>query len=422
MSERTNHPVATTERRHNLDLQMDLLTQISQSFASSLDIEETLRNAVARMMEYLDAEAASLFLLESEELVCKVCVGPVEITGLRLAADQGIVGRTVSEGRVQMIRDARNDPDFAGFVDAQTGFTTRSILCAPLSVQEECIGCLELINKKTPDSLFDDRDRGLIEVLAASASLAIHNANMATALVEQERLRRELDLAREIQLSLLPKAQPNGFPVAGINAPALEVSGDFFDCFPLPDGQIAFSLGDVSGKGMNAALLMAKTSSLLHCLGKTITDPCALLANVNEELCESATRGMYVTVIAGVYDLARRHVRWANAGHQPPLYRTPAGRFEAFEAADAPLGILPGVAFQGFELELGAGSLFLFTDGVTEGYGLDGRPLEVQGLMQLIDRYHSAPLRELLESIMAGMTAGQARLRDDVTMMAIKHG
>jgi sigma-B regulation protein RsbU (phosphoserine phosphatase) len=415
---------AGKERRRNLELHMDLLAEVSQAFASSLDLDETLHNAVAKMMDYLKAEAASLFLLENDdrELVCKVCVGPVDITGLRLDSNKGIVGRTVWDGSVQMIRDAREEPDFAGFVDEQTGFTTRSILCAPLSVSGQRIGCLEVINKTEADGLFGERDRSLIEVLGASASLAIHNATMATALVEQERMRKELDLAREIQLSLLPRSKPDDYPVCGINASALEVSGDFYDCYTLADGQISFNLGDVSGKGMNAALLMAKTSSLLHCLGKSIPDPCELLAKVNEEICESATRGMFVTVVAGVYDPATGRLRWANAGHQPPLHRAADGAYQEFEAVDAPLGIVPGVAFTGFDLQLDGGSFFLFTDGVTEGYGAQGDALEVEGLKSLIERHRNLSVRTLLKEILKEMTSSAQGLRDDLTLLVVREG
>ena len=221
-------------------------------------------------------------------------------------------------------------------------------------------------------------------------------------------------------MSLLPEPNSRDFPIVGVNVPALEVSGDFYGCLPLADGRIGFNLGDVSGKGMNAALLMAKTSSLLHCLGKNVVDPCELLARVNEEITESATRGMFVTVVAGVYDPHSRRLCWANAGHQPPLFRGGDGSYREFPATDMPLGIAPGITFERFELELGSGSFFVFTDGITEGYGKDGKPLELHGLERLIDRHSALPARRLLEEIMREMTERALRLRDDVTLMVIR--
>ena len=108
--------------------------------------------------------------------------------------------------------------------------------------------------------------------------------------------------------------------------PIQEVSGDFYDHFELPDGTIAFAIGDVSGKGLNASLLMAQTASLFRCLGKTMRDPARLMSILNREICETVSRGMFVTMVAGLYDPATGQLRFANAGHLPPLVRRPAQR------------------------------------------------------------------------------------------------
>lgn len=398
------------------DSSLELLASVSQAFASSLDLEETLQNAVHQITHYMHAEAASLFLLDDdgETLVCRASAGPIPIEGFSINVAQGIVGRTVRENEVQFIRDVNEDPNFAGFVDDRTGFTTRSILCAPLTLQGERLGALEVINRDSGDGLFDASDGKMLQVLASSASLVIHNARMAADLVEQERLRKELELAREIQSTLQPPVRGDGFPVAGINVPACEVSGDFYDFFELADGRIHFSLGDVSGKGMNAALLMAKTASLLHCLGKDIDDPARLLAIVNDEFCESATRGMFVTLVTGVFDPASGRVIWANAGHQPPLYRSADGSFSDFPATAPPAGIARGMQFETEDLELNGGSLYLCSDGVTEGADKHGQPLEVAGLKYLIDRYRYLPARRRVEHHLADQLrrTGPGRRRD----------
>lgn len=125
--------------------------------------------------------------------MCRGCAGPLDITGLTLPANAGIVGKTVMSRSSQIVRDVREDPDFAQNMDKDTGFETRSILCAPLMVQEECIGALELINKRGGDGLFDKRDENIMTALASAAALAIHNARMADRLVVQERMQKELE-------------------------------------------------------------------------------------------------------------------------------------------------------------------------------------------------------------------------------------
>ncbi len=216
---------------HTLEDQLALLAAVSHDFAESLDHEKTLELAISRFLEYLEAEAGSMFLLDGDgrTLVCHKCVGPVDITGLRLDVSQGIVGKTVCNNHPAIVRDVRLNPDFSTAVDKDTGFITRSILCAPLSVRGECIGAMELINKRTEDGLFDERDLHLLTALSSAAALAIHNSRMAKSLVKQERMQRELELAREIQRDLLPKTEQEDLPVAGVNYPAWEVSGDFYD-------------------------------------------------------------------------------------------------------------------------------------------------------------------------------------------------
>ncbi len=409
---------------HTLEEQLAQLAEISQGFAASLDIEKTLQNAIEKLLVYMGAEAASIFLLdnESRELVCRGCAGPVDILGLRLRAHQGIVGKCVATKTCQMVRDVSKDPDFARSVDENTGFVTRSLLCAPLMIRGRCLGALELVNKRDGNGLFDRQDRHLALALASAAALAIHNAQMADALVEQERMRKELELAREIQLSLLPVDGDTGLPVCGMNVPAMEVSGDFYDFFRRGDGRIYFNLADVSGKGMNAALLMVKASSLLHHLAKQVDDAGELLRRVNDELCETVSHGMFVTIVSGFLVPDEEIIVLANAGHQPPLYHHRDGRFEEIPAQAPPLGILPGASFPVTTVPMQGGSLYLFTDGVTESLDEDRHALDQAGLIRLIRSNSRLAASRRLESIVAEIRKPNLHQRDDITMMIIDCG
>jgi len=408
---------------------LELLADMGRDFASSQDLELTLRKAVERITNYVDAEAGALFMLSpcGLKLQCNASVGPVEINGLEIAADQGIVGFCVQKDTGRIVRDVSKDPDFNASVDDETGFKTKSILCAPMSVKGERIGAIELINKRGGDGLFGDDDLYLLQALSFSAGLAVLNARMAAELVEQERVKRELELAAEIQRSLLPIEKDSDFPVKGVNLPARVVSGDFYDFYPLDDGRVAFTLGDVSGKGMNAALMMAKTASLLRCLGKSIKEPGRLLTLVNEEVCETATRGMFVTLVHGIYDPESGYVRLANAGHEPPLVVGKDGSFRAIEAEAPPLGISPALldedGFPETEFNLDGGRLFVFTDGVTEGYVSEGVELGIDGLKDLIKASEKDGVESVLNAVrqLIGGDGGRV-LRDDVTLIAIDDG
>jgi sigma-B regulation protein RsbU (phosphoserine phosphatase) len=405
-----------------------LLADLGADFAATNDIGHTVDLALERITEYLKAEGGALFTLNDARttLTCEASYGATAITGITLKSDHGIVGRSVTNNRGEIIEDVGKDPDFFGGVDEKTGYVTRSILCAPMAARGRAIGAIELINKRGGDHLFTPRDLQILQAMSAAAALAILNARMAAALVEQERVKRELELAAEIQRSLLPQEPDPSFPLHGINLPARTVSGDFYDFFRLGDGRVCFSLGDVSGKGMNAALLMAKTASLFRCLGKSIEHPGHLLTRINSEIVETATRGMFVTMVAGIFDPATGHIEIANAGHEPPLVHGRDGTFSAIEAGAPPLGIVPDLDAAGpiavTELDLDGGALYIFTDGVTESESEDGIDSDVEALMAVISGAASLPLAQRPAAIVAGIGGGSGTLRDDMTVLVIQAG
>jgi sigma-B regulation protein RsbU (phosphoserine phosphatase) len=405
---------------------LELLAKMSGHLAVTLNIEDTIEKALELITRYVNAEAGSLFLLEDNglRLTCKASVGPVSIRGISLKSGEGIVGQCIAENTSRMVRDVNTDPDFAPSVDESTGFHTRSILCSPMSTQNIRLGAIELINKKDGDGLFSETDLMMLQTLTAATALAVRNARMAEVLVQQERVNREIELAIEMQHSLLPAARPAPFPVCGINLPAYEVSGDFYDFFELDDGRICFSLGDVSGKGMDAALLMSKTASLFRCLGKTLHDPGALLTTINRELCETAIHGMFVTMACGILDTATGSVRLANAGHEPPLVHHPDGSFTPIPASAPPLGILPlevgpeGIREELFTLD--GGTLYIFTDGVTEGRLTSGQRLDVQGFKAIITRHAGEPAATRIHSVVTMLGEREEQRHDDITILAVE--
>ena len=156
---------------------LGLIAEMTREFTATRDADIMAKTGLERITKYVGAQASSLFLLSDDgsELVCSACFGPVDITGLKIPADAGIVGRCYQDRSGQMVRDVSQDADFGSMVDEQTGFTTKSIICAPLSLGEECLGCIEIINKPGGDELFEQEDLTLLETLAGAAALAIHN-------------------------------------------------------------------------------------------------------------------------------------------------------------------------------------------------------------------------------------------------------
>jgi sigma-B regulation protein RsbU (phosphoserine phosphatase) len=398
---------------------LGLLADLSQALAVSIDIEETLSQAVNRIADCMQAEAASVFLVDplAQQIVCRACAGPVDVTGLKLPLGAGIVGRTLAANAPQMVRDAQADPDFAGKVDAGSGFRTRSLLCAPLTTARGTIGVIEVLNKRD-GGLFDESDRDMLRVLAAPTALAISNAALVAEMVDQTRIRRELQLARQMQRSLLPKRRRDGYPVLGVNRPAREISGDFYDYFDLPDGRIAFAVGDVSGKGLDASLLMVRTASLLRWAGKDEIAPGEWLERINAELCDTVTGGMFVCAVVGYYDPANRHVVWANAGFPPALLREAGGTWRELAAEGPPLAIVPGMHYPEQAAELGEGTLYFFSDGVTDVRGADRQTIGMDGVRALFERHAAHGPEARLRAIVGELR--RLRLADDTTLVVIE--
>ena len=234
-------------------------------------------------------------------------------------------------------------------------------------------------------------------------------------------LERELQQARNIQQSLLPTNMPDDFPVYGINVPAKQLSGDFFDYFQLDDGRIYFNIADVSGKGTHAALLMAKTSSLFRCLGKKKMPLKNLMVTINEEIHETSIMGMFVTMIAGCYEPATRKVSLINAGHLPALILSSNGAIKSAVAQTPPLGILPCLEItQEASFTLNSSSLYLISDGVTETQKSNGKELGLAGFAMLTKRYQQQPVRERLQSIVDELRTINDKQADDITLVAIE--
>lgn len=235
-----------------------------------------------------------------------------------------------------------------------------------------------------------------------------------------QNIAQDLKLAMELQRSLQPDWDPNDLPIWGFNLPARQMSGDFFDFYRTGEGDFAFSLGDVSGKGMGAALLMAKTVSVFRCLSKRIEDAAGLLTAINAELCETATRGLFVTMVVGWYSPRDGHVRFANAGHEPPLMRRKDRTYKTFPAAAPPLGILSDYDVGGEEIDLAGGEFYVFSDGLTEYRYAGGEQLGVEGLIQLVEVNAAEPPAKRVEAIiqMLDEEAGWAA-HDDLTVLAI---
>ncbi|KAA3640388.1 MAG: GAF domain-containing protein [Proteobacteria bacterium] len=400
--------------------QLTLLADLSQDFVNTMNIDEVLRRAVKRIRNYMNAEAASVFLVDksNQNLVCRASSGPVDITDMSIKIDSGIIGRTFTEGKCQIIEDAQKDKDFVCHVDTLTGFKTRSVLCSPLINNDQTIGVIQLLNHQD-NALFETRDVDILRLLATPLALAIANARYTLEFVEQKRLKKELTLARRLQRSLLTGRQDPPFPVVGSNLSANEVSGDFYDFFELSDGTVGFFIGDVSGKGVDAAMLMVRASSLLRWIGKDQLPPGQWLAKANKELCEKASRGLFVCAAVGYYHPKTDTVTWSNAGLPPVIYMCPDCEIETWQADAPPLGIkASAISFEQQSKVLNKGGLYVLTDGLTDARDEHDQRMELAGVIKHIRAIESEAPEVRIGKLIT--TTRRNRLNDDATIILIE--
>ena len=411
------------DNKSNQDLA--IITQMNQEFARSLDLSETLQTALEVIIKRINAQAANIFLIEEKKQVFQCIASKYQayLDEYEIPLTQGVMGKAVLQKKCIRVGDVRKDvreiAEFYFDLDNKTNFTTYSVLCAPLIVSNECIGVIHCLNKKTSTKFFEEGDRKLLEILSTPAALAIRNARMAKELIDKNRMQKEIEIVGEIQKTLLSKNRDGSFPIAGINIPAKVVSGDFYNFSELGDGRYGFGVADVSGKGIKSSLLMSKASSLYRCLSKTMFSASELLDLLNKEICETAARGMFVTMLIGIYDSNKKELLLANAGHEPPLIYSKDGKFSNYNEAGPPLGIMPKIKYKETKIPFSKSSMYVFTDGITEIKDPEGEMLGAEGFQNYIKKYQSTPNNERLKVIIEDIVKSGKIQKDDLTIVVI---
>ncbi|MEI6071248.1 MAG: GAF domain-containing SpoIIE family protein phosphatase [Verrucomicrobiae bacterium] len=390
------------------------LVEVSAAINSITDYGELLRAILDVARRVFLAEAASLFLVDpasgSLELAISTQGGArYDEPKLSIPRGKGIAGWVFEHCEPVVIPDAYLDERFFKEADRLTGFTTRSILCAPLKRVSETIGVLQILNPVGKGCFCDTDLEGFCAYVNLTAT-AIEKLRTVERMRAQERVDRDLAIAAEIQRELLSRAIPadvKGASFAAHNTPAANVGGDFYGVFPGDCGEIYFAVGDVSGKGISAALLMAQTLSAMHFVFGAATTPSAALALLNETLCENIIRGMFITTLVGKMDSVTRRVEIASAGHCHPILAKADGSAGKIEIPGAmPLGILPDVRYSHGEVTLEPGDrLVVYTDGLSES--------RQEGTGALFDEY--------LISAASGRSASAKGLLDRIVQAERKH-
>jgi sigma-B regulation protein RsbU (phosphoserine phosphatase) len=260
---------------------------------------------------------------------------------------------------------------------------------------------------------------------AAFNQMAADLERHQTLVVEQERLRRELELSRLIQTEMLPRGGLRLGPaeIKGISIPAREVGGDFFNYFVLPDGRLALLVGDVSGKGVGAALLMANVQATLRARLPLETDLAALAAGLDREIDETTPRGVFLTLFMGILEKNGRTLRYVNAGHNPQFVVRGRGEIVALSSTGLPIALFAGHAYAEASVDLEPGDLlFFYTDGLVEAENSAGEMFGAERLQSVLRTASAEGVDAILQHVEQTVRGfrGATEALDDATLMALR--
>jgi sigma-B regulation protein RsbU (phosphoserine phosphatase) len=307
----------------------------------------------------------------------------------------------------------------------------RPELLLPLSLKEKVLGIMSLGPKQSEEP-FSPTDLRLLESVAAQTGLALENGRLTEAIKAEVRARekqnRELELGREVQERLFPQEYPviAGLDYAGACRPALGVGGDYYDFIPMSNGGLGIAIGDVSGNGIPAALLMATLRAFLR--GQAIdreTDLSAVIANLNRLVFESSAQNRYATFFLGACDSASRVLRYVNAGHNAPMVFRGANEVVRLEAGGSVVGLMRDGDWEPGQMQLERGDLFVaFTDGISEAMNRADEEWDEERLIEASRAGGRVPARAILDHIMRSADAfvDGAPQYDDMTLIVARVG
>lgn len=426
-----NHFVSEMNRRMELTRgevhTLHQLIDAAKSLNSTLDLEELLDLILKTALRIVDGDRGTVYLVneETKEIWTKIAHGLDRDARktIHLPIGKGIAGYVAATGDTINIPDAYLDPRFDPDFDRVTGYHTQSILCAPMKNPEgKIVGVFQLLNKL--HGVFTEADATIIDALSVHAAIAIENARLVAQEKEKIRIERDLVAAREVQMSLLPRHPPEipGYEFAAVTVPALEVAGDLYDFIRLDQHRLVITVGDVSGKGLPAALLMAHIQASVRDVAHEATSASTCTALLNDRLTQSTSPEKFVTLVYAVLDANSHAIRYTNAGHNPPVCAN-AGGSRLLTTGGTLLGIVEGMTFEEEIVPLAPGdTLVLYTDGISESTNEAEELFGDERLQEFVAQRRNLTVDRLKDEILETIRLhqGNAPQADDMTLVIIR--
>lgn len=396
---------------------MSALIRAGNELAGHRPLPELFRFILDLSISAVKADFGVLMVLEEGELVVRAHKGE----GFRIST--AVRDKVLNTGASVLVRDTSIDDAFRerrSIVEQHI----RTLIAVPLQTRDQIIG---IIYVDSPSVLreFTVDDLNLLTVMANVAAIRIEHTRLAEIEQAKQLLARDLEQAAEIQQGILPAIAPilTGMELAGFNAPCRTVGGDYYDFFPYPPSRVAMALGDVSGKGMPASLLMMGLQARMQVLIDEPKDLAFVMTRLNRITSANCPSNRFISLFFCIIDADSGELAFCNAGHNPPLIIRADGSVEPVEGGGPVLGILPSIEYMEYKKHLNSGdTLVIYSDGVTEATDPAGEEFETDRLGAVVWKFRDKPAQEIVQEVnkaLAEFTSGQPQ-GDDITLIIAK--
>jgi serine phosphatase RsbU (regulator of sigma subunit)/pSer/pThr/pTyr-binding forkhead associated (FHA) protein len=393
------------------------LMKAQESFAEAISLEDLFPLVLDKAISAVNAQRGVLLFLEGDELVAKAHKGD----GFRISS--AVRDRVLKEKTSILVRDVQADDAFKARMSIVEQ-KVHTMMAVPLQTKDRIVGLLYV---DSPFILreFTKDDLSLLTIMASQAALRIVSALLSESEAAERAMKRDLGQAAEIQKRMLPDQAPkvDNVDLAGFNAACKTVGGDYYDFFKYPDGRVALALGDVSGKGMPASLLMMQLHARVQVMAEDPGDLGAFMMRLNKATCANCPSNKFITFFFCVLDSATGEVRYANAGHNPPIIVRASGEAEMVEGGGPVLGIVSIAPYSEERAQLGPGDmLVLYSDGVTEATDHQFDEFGEERFIDVLRRNREAAASTIVDAVTKALAefAAGAPQADDITLVVAK--
>ncbi|MEX1138083.1 MAG: SpoIIE family protein phosphatase [Bacteroidota bacterium] len=404
--------------------ELSVLNDLARAIGSSFNSQEIMQTIIRRSLRAMSAEQGVITLVDRREDQPMVTLVRTMVSSndrQQFHFNQTLLGWMQLNKKPLLINDPSADERFRG---VRWEEQIQSLLCVPMIVKSELTGVLTVYNKKAGQTFSDD-DQRLLAIIAAQSAQIVENARLHEEQQEYIKMQEQVALAAKIQAELLPREFPKlpGYEIVGKNIPAQVVGGDYFDFVAMDDGRWSICLGDVSGKGLPASLLMANTQATLRSQTLLSSPPKQSIERANTLLHRSTGPDKFVTLFYGILDLTNHHLSYCNAGHDNPFLVRSNGEFKRLGTGGLVLSIMESSVYEEETLPLNTNDVvILYSDGITEAMNPEEEQFGEDRLLAVIQEHRSRSASELLDEIIkaAKHHAGKAPQADDMTVVVVK--